>query len=281
LELEIIFPASFNLDLPKDYFPTNLTKGRAERIAVYRRPKFISHANRELQHFTRQVLEAILNECEQDFHLTAQRKNRAYRHFYIGIRHAADTGEVSELMKQAYEVRQNGELSVKHFIALNTAAANQRERLSSTPLSATALKLIKEITTASEKKLKYLAWAMYGNNQPSHPIHTLHSREQTRVWEVMTACKAVIPLPRLFTKLLTTWGRALPLSSFAFLSVFKEFFELPRLRKALRIIRNKGRVPDKRSVSAAGPPDSMPGQSTTKREADAILRTQAASCAQQ
>ncbi|MCI0664814.1 MAG: hypothetical protein L0220_27440, partial [Acidobacteria bacterium] len=205
-ELEIIFPVSVNLDLPKDYFPTNLTKGRDERIAVYRRPKFISHANRELQQFTRQVLEAILNECEHDFHLTAQRKNRAYRHLYIGIRRATGTGEVGELMKQAYEVRQNGDLSVKHFIALNTAAANQRERMLSKPLSATALKVIKEITTASERRLKYLAWTMYGNNQPSHPIHTLRSQEQTRVWEVMTACKAAILLPRLYTKLLTTWG---------------------------------------------------------------------------
>jgi hypothetical protein len=41
--------------------------------------------------------------------------------------------------------------SVKHFIALNTAAANQRERLLSKPLSATALKLIKEITTAPRR----------------------------------------------------------------------------------------------------------------------------------
>jgi hypothetical protein len=208
-ELEIIFPISINLDLPKDYFPTNLTRGHAKRIAVYRRPKFISHANRDLQHFTRQALEAILNECQQDFHLTALRKNRAYRHFYMGIRRATDTGEVGELMKQAYEVRQNGDLSVKHFIALNTAAANQRERLLSTPLSATALKLIKEMIAASEKKLKYLSWAMYGNNQPSHPINTLHSQEQTRVWEVMTACKAAILFPRLYTKLLTIWGREL------------------------------------------------------------------------
>jgi hypothetical protein len=68
---------------------------------------------------------------------------------------------------------QNGEISVKHFIALNTAADNQRERLMSAPLSATAYKLIEEIVTASEKRLGYLAWAMYGDNQPSHPIHTL------------------------------------------------------------------------------------------------------------
>ena len=47
-------------------------------------------------------------------------------------------------------------------------SVNQRERLLSEPLSANAYKLIKEIDTASEKKLGYLAWAMYGDNQPTH-----------------------------------------------------------------------------------------------------------------
>src|SRR5262245_35559316 len=276
-ELEITFPVSFNLDLPKDYCPTNLTKGHAERIAVYRRPKFISHANRDLQHFTRQVLEAILNECEQDFHLSAQRKNRAYRHFYMGIRRATDTADVGELIKQSYEVRQNGQLSVKHFIPLSAAAANQRERLLSKPLAATALKLIKEITTASEKKLKYLAWAMYGNNQPSHLIHTIHSREQTRVWEVMTACKAAILLPRLFIKLLTTWGRALPLSSFAFLAIFKEFFELPRLRKAVNVVRDKRRIFSQWIAPFPKPIDSTISRTVEKNDAGARLRAEAAS----
>jgi len=58
-------------------------------------------------------------------------------------------------MKQAYEARQDGNLSVKHFIALNTAADNQRERLLSAPLSATAYKLIDEIVAASEKRLSH------------------------------------------------------------------------------------------------------------------------------
>ncbi len=81
-------------------------------------------------------------------------------------------------MKQAYEARQDGEMSVKHFIALNTAADNQRERLLSAPLSAAAYRLIEEIVTASEKKLGYLGWAMYGDNDSSHPIHTLRGRKK-------------------------------------------------------------------------------------------------------
>jgi hypothetical protein len=279
--IELIFPVSVSLDLPRDCFPSNLTTGRAQRIVIYRQPKFISHANRELQQFTRQALEAILVECEQDFHLTALRNNRSYRKFYARIRRATDIKRIGKLMMRAYETRQKGMLSVKHFIALNTAADIQRERLLSAPLSGTAYKLIEEIVKASEKKLRYLAWAMYGDNQPFHPIHTLDSQEQTRIWEIMTAAKAAILLPRLYAKLLATWGQALPLACFVFLTVFKEFFEMPRLRKALSIVRNKRRVFDKRPALAPKPPDPKPGQSATKRGSAARLRTKAASSTRQ
>jgi hypothetical protein len=243
--------------------------------------RFFSRANLELQRLTRDALEGVLEDCFGDYHLTAMRNNRAYRRFYARIRRATDTRAIGELVKQAYEARQDGEMSIKHFITLNAAADNQRGRLLSAPLSAAAYKLIGEIVTASEKKLGYLGWAMYGANQPSHSIHTLNSCEQTRVWEVMTARKAAILLPRLYAKLLTTWGRALPLACFAFLAVFKEFFELPRLRKALSAVRNKRRVSVQRASSAPKLPDPTPGHSAMKKGAAARLRTQAASCAQQ
>jgi hypothetical protein len=188
---------------------------------------------------------------------------------------------IGELMKQAYEARQTGEISVKHFIALNAAASNQRERLLSAPLSAAAFKLIEEIVTASEKKLRYLAWAMYGANQPSHPIHKLNSCEQTRVWEVMTAHKAAALLPQLYAKLCSTWGQALPGDCFIVLALFKHFFELPRLRKALSAIRNKRPISPRRVSSTPEPPDPTSGHSTMKRGAAARLRPQAASCSQQ
>lgn len=99
------------------------------------------------------------------------RNNCSYCRFYTRIRRAADTRKIGDLMKEAYEARQNGELSIKHLITFNTAADNQRERLLSAPLSATAHRLIEEIVVASEKKLGYLAWVMYGDNNPSHLIH--------------------------------------------------------------------------------------------------------------
>ena len=243
--------------------------------------RFFSRANLELQRLTRDALEGILEDCFGDYHLTAMRNNRSYRGFYARIRRSTDMKAIGELMKQAYETRQTSEISVKHFIALNAAASNQRERLLSAPLSAAAFKLIEEIVTASEKKLRYLAWAMYGANQPSHPIHKLNSCEQTRVWEVMTARKAAALLPRLYAKLCSTWGQALPGDCFIVLAVFKDFFELPRLRKALSAIRNKRPSSSRRVSSTPKPPDPTPGHSAMKRGAVARLRPQAASCAQQ
>jgi hypothetical protein len=229
--------------------------------------RFFSWANLELQRLTRDALESILENCFGDYHLNAMRNNRSYRRFYTGIRRATDAMAISELMKQAYEARQNKDLSVKHFIALNTAADNQRERLLSAALSATAYRLIEEIVTASEKKLGYLGWAMYGDNNPSHPLHTLNSQEQTRVWEVITARKATILIPRLYARLWSTWGRALPPAWFIIPVALKAFLELPRLRKALSVVRNKRRASIQKSFSAPKPTVPTGGASAVKNSA--------------
>lgn len=171
--------------------------------------RFFSWANIELQRLTRDTLEAILEDCFGDYHLTAMRNNRAYRRIYSKIRQATDARVVSELMKQAYASRQNGEMSVKHFIALNTASSNQRERLKAAPISATAYRIIKEILTASPEKLGYLRWAMYRNNCPSHDVHKLTQDEVSLLWSVMKARMA---------------------------SFKEEFLEEPRVRNAIKAI---------------------------------------------
>jgi len=147
--------------------------------------RFYSHANREIQSFCREVLEAILADCQSDFHLTALRNNRDYREFHKAIRRATDTKVVGEVMKRAFGARMAGSLPLKHFTALKTAAALQRERLESKPPSAPASQLLKEIATASEAKLRYLSWAFYGNNVPSHPIHTLVAQEASALWQAL------------------------------------------------------------------------------------------------
>jgi hypothetical protein len=149
--------------------------------------RFYSHANRELQSLVREILETILCDCQADFHLTALRTNKGYRAFHKAVRSAADTREVGEIMKRAYEARQLGTLPLKHFTALNTAAQLQRERLKSRPLSKRATALLKEVAGASNGKLKYLRWAMYGANQPQHPIHQLPAQERERIWNTLKA----------------------------------------------------------------------------------------------
>lgn len=149
--------------------------------------RFYSHANRELQNLVREILETILGDCQSDFHLTALRTNKGYRNFHKAIRSAVDTRQVGEIMKRAYEARQLGILPLKHFTALNTAAHLQRERLKSWPLSKTARMLLKEIAGASNGKLKFLRWAMYGANQPQHPVHQLASQEKEVLWQALKA----------------------------------------------------------------------------------------------
>jgi hypothetical protein len=239
--------------------------------------RFFSQANLELQRLTRDALEGILEDCHGDYHLTAMRNNRSYSRFYTGIRRATDTKAIGELMKQAYEARQNDNLSIKHFITLNTAADNQRERLLSAPLSATAYRLINEIVTASEKKLGYLGWAMYGDNNPSHPLHTLNSQEQTRIWEVIAARKATILLPRLYARLFSTWGRTLPLGWFILPVALKALLELPRLRKALSIIRNKRRASIRKHFSA--PKQAAPTRGASAVKSGAVVKSHAEAAA--
>jgi Transposase len=122
-----------------------------------------------------------------------------------------------------------------------------------------------EIVAASEKKMRYLGWAMYGANDTSHPIHKLNSCEQTRVWEVMTARKATILHPRLYARLCSTWGRALPVDWFILPVALKALFEAPRLRKALSLVRNKRRTFARKPSSGPKPAVPMRSASAMKR----------------
>lgn len=165
-QLEVIFPVS----------------GRTQSGG-----RFYSHANRGLQSLTREILAAVLADCQADFHLTALRTCRGYRAFHKAVRAATDTRQVGEVMRKAYESRRSGALPLKHFTALNTAARLQRGRLESAPLSKSAASLLKEISAAGDGKLRYLRWAMYGDNMPGHPVHRLTAQEQSRIWQALRA----------------------------------------------------------------------------------------------
>jgi hypothetical protein len=178
VQLEVLFPVSGSRDLPNDQ--VSMTQAPDNR-----RRRFFSHANLDLQSFCREVLEAILSECLADFHLTALRNNRAYREFHKAVRGATDTRALGETMKAAYQAREIGALPLKHFTALTTASKLQRERLERVRPSNKACALLKEITRASDAKLRYLAWAMYGANQPEHPVHKLSSQDRAKIWRAL------------------------------------------------------------------------------------------------
>lgn len=154
--------------------------------------KFYSHANRSWQQFARQVLETILSECQQDFHLTALRNNHSYRQFHKTVRSAQDAKLISETMKRAYEARQAGTLPLKQFTALKTVAELQRARLGTQQLSTKAFRLVQEIQSASLARLRYFSWAFYGANQPAHVIHALPAQEQARVWATLKTRKEIV-----------------------------------------------------------------------------------------
>jgi hypothetical protein len=154
--------------------------------------RFFSRANIELQRLTRDVLEAILDDCHHDCHLTAMRSSRSYRHFYRTIRNADDTKIVGQAMKEAYAAKESGCLSLKHFTQLKTASALQRKRLERAPLSKEARRLIREVETASSAKLRYLSWAFYGNHQPQHPIHSLPAQMVSAIWDALKTRKLAI-----------------------------------------------------------------------------------------
>jgi hypothetical protein len=157
--------------------------------------RFFSWANIGLQRLTRDTLEAVLDECYHDCHLTAMRSSRSYRRFYGMIREADDTKIVGQAMKDAYAAKESGELSLKHFTLLKTASLLQRERIERTPLSKEARKLVREVETASSAKLRYLSWAFYGNNQPEHPVHSLPTHMVRKIWDILKVRKLEILEP--------------------------------------------------------------------------------------
>jgi hypothetical protein len=117
---------------------------------------------------------------------------------------------------------------------------------------------------------------MYGDNHPLHLIHTLNSQEQTRIWEFLTARKSMILIPRLYSRLCSTWGRAVPGTWFILPVALKALLELPRLRKALNIVRNKRRASIRKSYSAPDLAVPTLGASPIKKDAAVKSRAEAA-----
>jgi hypothetical protein len=90
----------------------------------------------------------------------------------------------NNIMREGNDGKVIGFLTMPEFTSLTTASKLQRIRIQKAP-SAAGYRLINEILTASESKLRFLRWAMYGKNELTHPIHSFRPDEANLMWEVM------------------------------------------------------------------------------------------------
>ena len=131
------------------------------------------------------VLHILLEQMKRDFHLTALRRNAVYQSIYLQIRRAKDTATLAQTAEIARRAKVEKRLSLKEYTALSTVAKSQFARLTDARPSATLYRLEKQIATADSRKIGYLKWAMYGTNQPAHPIHSLPRQEVQRAWAAL------------------------------------------------------------------------------------------------
>ena len=135
--------------------------------------------------YASQILHILLEQTERDFHLSALRRNAVYQSIYLQIRRAKDTATLAQTAEIARRAKDEKRLILKEYTALSTVAKSQFARLSDARASATLYRLEKEISRADLRKIGYLKWAMYGANQPAHPVHSLPKQEVQRAWAAL------------------------------------------------------------------------------------------------
>jgi hypothetical protein len=145
---------------------------------------------------TRFVLEKLLEQLSSDFHSRACHSSSLYRALHRRIRRAQNTGDVATSIKEAYQAKEDRRLTLAHFTALNTAAKSQYLKCEPPTLPASirqrfVTQCLREIETASARKLTFLRWAMYGQNRPDHTIHKLPRQDRARIWEALKVRSSV------------------------------------------------------------------------------------------
>lgn len=142
--------------------------------------------------YASQILQILLEQMERDFHLAALRRNEVYQTIYLQIRGANDTTILANTAEIARRAKEEKCLSLKEYTALSTVAKSQFGRLGSARSSVMLYALEKEIQSADSRKIGYLKWAMYGTNQPAHPVHSLPKQEVQRAWTALKARDLVL-----------------------------------------------------------------------------------------
>jgi hypothetical protein len=135
--------------------------------------------------YASQVLQILFEQTERDFHLSSLRRNAVYQSIYLQIRRAKDTAILAQTAEIARRAKGEKRLNLKEYTALSAVAKSQFSRLAGERPSPALYALEKEINRADSRKIGFLKWAMYGSNQPAHPVHNLPRQEVQKAWAAL------------------------------------------------------------------------------------------------
>lgn len=131
------------------------------------------------------VCRVLWNRQYEDFHLRSLR-HRKYQEIYVALRDTVDTSDVAELKKRAYaSFKEDQNLSLKEFTALNTVAKSQEVRLRDR-ISPVTRKWLRTIANASSGKLRFLKFSLY--NDPE--AKALKRQEKQCLWDAVRSREA-------------------------------------------------------------------------------------------
>jgi hypothetical protein len=94
-----------------------------------------AYPNWAVRSYAREVLEKLLEAMKRDFHLRALSSNSLYTSLHERISNSCDTGDAIAAIKEAYQAKEAGRLSLGLFTALNTTYKLQRARLETVALT--------------------------------------------------------------------------------------------------------------------------------------------------
>lgn len=187
------------IDLNLDVIYSRETVRLARRVSVGNKGEWIEfpvnltvNPDFDEKQYASQILHILLAQMERDFHLASLRRSDVYQSIYLQIRRADDTATLTQTAASARRAKEEKSLTLKEYTALSTVAKSQFARLSSRRPSPALYALEKEINRADSRKISYLKWAMYGENQPAHPVHDLPKQEVQKAWTALKRREQVL-----------------------------------------------------------------------------------------
>lgn len=152
---------------------------KAGKLVEYQGTQEVNPDFEEMQ-YVASVCQILWTNLKTDFHFRSLRRE-AYQNLHLGIRKTTDTAELAKLKKQAYdEFKEQKNITLKEFTALNTAAKSQEVRLSGIQ-SVTTKKTLGDILSASSNRLRYLKFFLYNDQS----IQVLTRQEKQRLWDAI------------------------------------------------------------------------------------------------